>query len=123
MKRFVGDRPGNDLPHALHRAAAREIEQHDKARKELHAFGKGRESGNLRRKIALVAADLIEEVMLSRHRFILKEFVINRLRKPERLDEMRICRNVHGLASGKTRKHHADLGLLEARKIRIHIGP
>ena len=123
MKRFVCDRPGNDLPHALHRAAAREIEQHDEAREELHAFCKSRESGNLRRKIALVAADFIEEVMLSRHGFILKEFVINRLRKPQRLDEMRICRNMHGLASGETRKHHADFGLLKTRQIGIHIGP
>ena len=122
MERFVGDRPGDDLAHALHRPVSREVQKHHEARKELHAFGKGREGRDLGGKVAVVLFDFPEEVVLGGHRLVLHEFVVDRLRQPKRLDQVRIGGDVHGFARGEGREHHADFGLPKARKVDVHVG-
>ena len=122
VERLVGDGPGDDLAHALHRAVSREVEQHDEGRKELHALGECREGGDLRGEVAAVLGDFVEEVVLGGHGLVLQELVVDGLGEPDRLDEVRVGGDVHGLARGERREHHSDLGLTEAREVVVDVG-
>ena len=93
-----------------------------KDEKELHALGECREGGDLRGEVAAVLGDFVEEVVLGGHGLVLQELVVDGLGEPDRLDEVRVGGDVHGLARGERREHHSDLGLTEAREVVVDVG-
>ena len=105
VKRFVRNRPGDDLPHSLHRAVAGEVEEHHEAGEKLHPFRESRERRDAGREaVFVVFGDFVEEVVFRGHRFVLKEFVVDGFRQPQRFDEMR----VRGDVSVRFFPHHAE---------------
>ena len=118
VQRFVADRPGDDLPHALHLVEARKVHQHGKAGEELHALGETAEHGQRARDVLVaVNAEVLHVVMLVLQLGVLEECAVFALGHADRVEQVRIGRDVHRLHVGEGGEHHLDFGRLENARV------
>ncbi len=114
VQRLVAHRPGDDLAHALHLVEAREVHQHGEAGEELHALGEAAEHGERAGDVlVIVDAELLYVVVLGAHLVIFHEHGIFALGHADRVEQVRVGRDVDRLHVAERGQHHLDLGRFE----------
>ena len=122
MQGLVARRPGHDLPHPLHFAEAREVQQDGEARKKLDPFREGAEHRQRARDVLLrVRAELLHVVVFVAHRLVAHEGRILDFRHPDRVQQMAVGGDMHRLDIGECRQHHLHLGRLEDAGVMLHV--
>ena len=114
MEALVADRPADDLAHALHLVEAREVHQHREAAEQLQPLGEAAEHGERLGDVLVgVDAELLKVIVLVLHLLVLEEGAVLALGHADRVEEVRVSRDVHRLHVGEGGQHHLDLGRLE----------
>mgnify|MGYP003647090722 CR=1 FL=1 len=122
MQALVADGPGDDLPHALHLAGAREVEQDGEAGEQLQPLGEGAKDGEgLRNLRFVVDIELLHIVVFVLHLLVMEEGGIFRLGHADGVQEMRIGGDMHRLHIREGGEHHLHLGRLEDAGVMAHV--
>ena len=104
----------------LETGEAREVHQHGEAGEQLHAFGETAEHRQRARDIlVIVDAELLHVIVLVGHFLIFEEGGIFAFGHADRVEQVRIGRDVHRLHVGEGGEHHLDLGRLEHTRVLV----
>ena len=111
---LVAHAPADDLAHALHLVEAREVHQHGEAGEQLQPLGEAAEHGERAGDILVgVDAEGGEVIVLVLHLLVLEEGAVLAFGHADRVEQMRVSRDVHRLHVAERGQHHLDLGRLE----------
>ena len=122
VQAFVAHRPGDDLAHALHLVVTREVHQDREGGKQLQPFGERAEHRQGHGDVTVGRdPELLHVVVLVLHLLIFQEGRVLGLGHPDRVEQMGIGRNVHGLDIRESGQHHLHFGGFKHLRIMLHV--